>query len=206
MLGLPSTTEVNRRLPKEAFYRNLDLKPVVKRQFVEDIERITVRNSLKPTTMNVTDGERVHEIMLVEVELRRRVLPKAALCAIAAANANRLVFACKFDDEVCLAVMLSQFMAGPWLPAKDVHAQADPADMDSLWDSLASQVVYGDAGCAGETVEERARHDAKAGAIRAEIVKLEGLLRRERQHARKNELFAKIKVLKLQLTECEKGR
>lgn len=206
MLGLPSTTEVNRRLPKEAFYRNLDLKPAVKRQFVEDIERITVRNSLKPTTMNVTDGERVHEIILVEVELRYRAVPEAALCAIAAANANRLVFACTFDGEVCLAVMLSQFMVGPWLPAKDAHAQADPADMDSLWDSLASQVVYGDAGRVGETVEERAQHDAKARAIRAEIVKLEDLLRRERQHARKNELFARTKVLRSQLAEYEKGR
>lgn len=206
MLGLPSTTQVNKRIPKEAFYRNLDLKPAVKRQFVEEIERITVRNSLKPTTMNVADGERVHEIVLLEIEIRRRAVPEAALCAIATANTNRLIFACVFDDEILLAVVLNRLMTGPWLPIGEAHAQANPTDMDSLWDSLASQVVYGDAGRAGETVEERAEHDAKAEAIRVEIAKLEGLLRRERQHARKNELFARIKVLKSQLAEYEKGR
>lgn len=206
MLGLPSTTEVNRRLPKEAFYRNLDLKPAVKRQFVEDIERFTVRNSLKPSSLNVADGELVHEIMVVEVELRRREVPKEALSAIACANANKLVFACTHGVEVCLAVMLNQLMASPWMLTCEVCVRASPSDLDKLWDALASQVAYGDAGHAGETVEERAGRDAKAEAMRTELARLEGRLKRERQHKRKNELFAKMKTIEAQLAECEKGR
>lgn len=206
MLGLPSTTEVNRRLPKEAFYCNLDLKPAVKRQFVEDIERFTVRNSLKPSSLNVADGELVHEIMVVEVELRRREVPKEALSAIAGANANKLVFACTYGGEICLVVMLNQLKVGSWMPLDKVHIQANPSNMDRLWDSLASQAIYGDAGSSEETVEERAARDAKAEALRAEYAKLEGHLRRERQHTRKNELFAKMKTIEAQLAEYEKGR
>lgn len=206
MLGLPSTTEVNRRLPKETFYRNLDLKPAVKRQFVEDIERFTVRNSLKPSSLNVADGELVHEIMVVEVELRRREVPKEALSAIAVANTNKLVFACTYGDEICLAVMLNQLMVSPWKLTRETCVRVTPSDLDKLWDALASQVAYGDAGHAGETVEERAERDAKAEAMRAELARLEARLRRERQHIRKNETYAKMKAIEAQLTEYEKGR
>lgn len=40
MLGLPSTTEEGRRLPKEALYRNLKLTPKQKDAFVHGVERI----------------------------------------------------------------------------------------------------------------------------------------------------------------------
>ena len=63
MLGLPSTTEVGRRLPKEAFYRNLKLDARTRDEFVHLIESITIANSVKATTANLNAGERVHEIM-----------------------------------------------------------------------------------------------------------------------------------------------
>ena len=73
MLGLPSTTEVGRRLPKEAFYRNLKLDARTRGEFVHLIERITIANSVKPTTANTADGDNVHEIMVLNVELKRRL-------------------------------------------------------------------------------------------------------------------------------------
>ena len=37
MLGLPQSTEFNRRIPKQKFYENLIISPTLKRVFVEQI-------------------------------------------------------------------------------------------------------------------------------------------------------------------------
>lgn len=86
MLGLPSTTEVDRVLPKRAFYEHLQLDPATRRSFVDDIESITVRNSIKPPTTGIPAGDAVQEVLVLEVALKGATVPKAALAAIARSN------------------------------------------------------------------------------------------------------------------------
>ena len=57
--------------------------------------------------------------------------------------------------------------------------------MDRVWDSLASQVAFGDVGAEGATVEERLAKAAKLKALREERDKTEARCRKERQFARK---------------------
>ena len=40
MLGLPKTTEFNKRIPKQKFYENLQVTPAMKRYFVDQIKVI----------------------------------------------------------------------------------------------------------------------------------------------------------------------
>lgn len=40
MLGLPKTTDFNKRIPKQKFYENIDISPVLKRSFIEQIKTI----------------------------------------------------------------------------------------------------------------------------------------------------------------------
>lgn len=77
--------------------------------------------------------------------------------------------------------------------------------MDRVWDSLASQVAFGDVGAEGATVEERLAKAAKLKALREEHDKTEARCRKERQFARKNELFRQIRALEKQVEELEKG-
>ena len=94
MLGLPSTTEVGRRLPKEAFYRNLKLTPKQKDTFVHGVERIEILNSIKESTIHIPAGDKIEEIMVVGIELRdegaaetivdeiAKVEPEVASCCV----------------------------------------------------------------------------------------------------------------------------
>lgn len=40
MLGLPKSTEFNKRIPKQKFYDNLTVSPTLKRSFVDQIRMI----------------------------------------------------------------------------------------------------------------------------------------------------------------------
>lgn len=83
MLGLPSTTEVGRRIPKEAFYGRLKVSAALRQSFVDDVERFTVANSIKTSTTGIPDGERVHEVLVVEVTLKTHSVPEAVLACVA---------------------------------------------------------------------------------------------------------------------------
>ena len=59
MLGLPKSTEFNRRIPKQKFYENLTISPALKRVFMEQIRVIWWRNNIAPATTKLAAGEMV---------------------------------------------------------------------------------------------------------------------------------------------------
>lgn len=206
MLGLPSTTEVDKRIPKEAFYRNLKMNADLRASFTNEIEKITVRNSLKSSTTNIPAGTRVSEIMVLEVSLKRRSVPSAALRAIAAQNPHKLLFACTYDGECALAVLLGNLVVGEWQPLAKASIHLRAESIDVVWDSMASQIAYGDMGADNETVEQRRANDTKLAAMKDELAKLESRRKKEKQFARKNEMFEQAKELKRRIAAFEEGR
>ena len=206
MLGLPSTTEVDRVLPKRAFYEHLQLDPATRRSFVDDIESITLRNSIKPSTTGIPAGDVVQEVLVLEVALKGATVPKAALAAIARSNPHRLLFACTWDGRACLAVLLGSLVVGQWQDAGELALRLDPTGMDQTWDLMASQVAYGDEGRAGETVEERHATDEKIERLKERLAKVEARHRKEKQFARRNRLFDEVKALQEEIRQLEEGR
>ena len=206
MLGLPSTTEVGRRIPKEAFYGHLKVSPALRQSFVDDVERFCVANSLKTATTGIPDGGRVHEVLVLEVALKARRVPEGVLACVAQANPHKLLFVCTYGGQACLAVMLKALAVGPWRPAEGLVLALRAGSMDEVWDSLASQAAFGDAGGTAESVEERAARQARLAALREELARVEARGRKERQFARKNALFDKVEELKRQIADIEEGR
>lgn len=206
MLGLPSTTEVGRRIPKEAFYGRLKLSAALRQSFIDDVERFVIANSIKTSTTGIPDGERVHEVLVVEVALKARRVPEEVLALVAQANPHKLLFVCTHSGEACLAVMLKRFVVGSWCPFEDLMLDVSAGSIDAVWDSLASQVAYGDSGGGSITVEERFEADTRLKALRKELARVEARGRKERQVSRKNALFDKAKELKRQIAKIEEGR
>ena len=206
MLGLPSTTEVDKRIPKEAFYRNLKMSAALRASFTDDIDRIVVRNSIKSSTTNVPPGERVAEIMVLEVLLKRRQVPVEALRAIAAQNPHKLLFACTYQGECALAVLLKSLVVGEWQPLQGAGISLRADSIDAVWDSMASQIAYDDVGSESQTVEQRFANDAKLAAMKEELAKLEARRKKEKQFARKNAMFEEAKKLKARIAAFEEGR
>ena len=79
MLGLPSTTEYNKRIPKQKFYENLSVTPALKRIFVEQIQNVVWANKIAPTTMSVSGGKDVTEIEVFRISLNTETLDESAL-------------------------------------------------------------------------------------------------------------------------------
>ena len=79
MLGLPKTTEFNKRIPKQKFYENLEISPALKKVFVDQVKTIYWRNKIAITTLNLAPGTNVIEIEVFEVKLNDQTLDEGML-------------------------------------------------------------------------------------------------------------------------------
>ena len=186
MLGLPSTTEVSQRIPKEAFYRNMDLDARTREQFVSGVDRIVVRNAIRPDTANIASGERVREILVVEVTPKAGEVPEAVAQTVLRANPNPMVvtdgstgrvWARSTGRTVTSDGLATLSLAGP--------------TMDEAWDSILAQVAFREED--GRDVGVRLERREAIELLEREVETLDRRCRRERQIARRNELFVQLR-------------
>ncbi|MDO4899179.1 DUF4391 domain-containing protein [Actinomyces sp.] len=186
---------MGRRLPKEAFYRNLKLDARTRDEFVHHIESITIANSIKPSTANLDDGATVHEIMVLDVRLKGDEQPMRAIEAIASANPHKLVF--HTEPGGVTYVLRKGMQSSVSIDTLDLAGK----NLDTAWDSICSQVIFGDAN--GTDVDARVDHAKRRADLEEEIAKLDAACRKARQINRKNELFAQLKARQRELRQLE---
>ena len=75
----PASTEFGKRIPKQKFYENLDVSPVLRRAFIDQIRLVYWRNKLAASTLNIAAGEAVTEIEVLEIRLNGPQLDEAVL-------------------------------------------------------------------------------------------------------------------------------
>ena len=199
MLGLPSTTEVNRRLPKEAFYSHLKVDRRTRGEFVDGIERIVLANTVKPGTANVADGDRVHEIMVFLIELRTAGIPERALEAIDSANPSPKVFVCRHGEESTTTLFRRGFREFPGEPAMSISLDT----LDGVWDDYVSERIFGER-TEGD-LDTRIARAERIAAMKEEVEKLDQKCRKCRQINKRNALFAELKAKRAELARFEKG-
>lgn len=216
MLSLPSTTEVNQRLPKEALWRGMRAatgKPVperLKERMGTGVEAIFIANSLKEATLRIPAGARVNEIVVMDVRLKEAdakgpvCIPTDVLVAIAQAIPNKVLFACTRAGRCACALRHGGSLhVGAEQPLGTATLVIRGVTLDEVWDSLTAQVALGSAD--GANVDERLAACARAEQLRADIERLKRAHARERQISRRNVLWDQMKQAKKELENLERA-
>lgn len=204
MISLPSTTYVGRKLPKEDFYRRLKLTSKQRDSFVSEIETITIANSLKPSTMRITDGEEIHEIFVIDLALKQSCVPITVTEAIAKENPHKILFRSLHGDEEHYSVhRLGKAWHTGWTPIGSETISIQGGDLDEIWDSLCAQIAFGDAGI--KDVDNEIRKRQKVRGLDEEIAKLERAHGKEKQLGKRNALFQKLQAARRERDEVLKG-
>lgn len=199
-------------MPKEAFYRNLKLTSKEKDEFVHGIEYIQLLAAVKPSTMNIADGDEVHEIDVLEIGVRGNTIPGLAVEAIAKANAKKILFVCSFVEDwdstyhhvVCRK---GKVWEGPDRKGcLGIHYPEveNPNDLDELWERTCARIIFDDDSVSD--VDSRIEREQKTCRLREEIDKLDRQSKSEKQIARKNELYEMKRKKQAELKAFEEGR
>ena len=203
MLGLPRSTEVNRRVAKEKLYQNAALVPRTREMIKDQIDSVFWRNKLADSTMAISAGETVAEIQIFEIQLRQRELDKRVLPAIAKAIPYKILFILVFGDEAQLWIEASgTFYNTDWQPLGGFTLKFEGLNLDAVYENLARQISGGRLGTEGD-IEEAVDRDKQRQRLERDIVALEKKLLREKQFNKQVELNGELKRLKKELEELQ---
>jgi len=199
MLGLPLSTEVNQRIPKEKLYAEASMPAQLRGIIKEQVEAVIWRNKLAAGTVGIAAGESVEEIQVFELCLRRRGLDGKALATIAAAIPYKILFVLTFGDEAqAWMEAAGTFYGTDWLPADGLALRFEGLDLDALYESLVRQIAGGRLSTEGD-IGEAVQRDRRRRELEREIAALEKKVLREKQFNRQVEVSGKLRKLRGEL-------
>lgn len=144
MLGLPRSTEVNRRVAKEKIYANTTMTTQLRDIIKNQIESIIWRNKLSDTTVGLAPGEDVKEIQVFEISLRQRGLDKRVLTAINNAIPYKILFVLTFENIAQTWIEVSStFYNSDWFPIDGYTLKLDGINLDTVYGNLARHIADG---------------------------------------------------------------
>ncbi len=215
MLGLPKSTEFNRRIPKQKFYENLTVSPALKRIFVEQIRVIWWRNKIAPSTMNLAAGETVTEIEVFEVCLSTPQLDEAVLRQIDKEIPYHILFLLEYEGKYQAwtaykeaagsgtnAFKVGNYYHTDWMEEAALPLKLDGLNTDRVYENFVRQIA-GETltSGAGETLKESVERDKRRQELQKQITALQVKVRRERQLNKQVQLNTELKRLKKELEE-----
>lgn len=209
MLGLPASTELNRRIPKQKFYEKSDLSPTLKKAFSAQIRSIHWRNKIAPEVLNLAAGKEVQELEVFELRLNDGQIDEAVLRLIDRAIPYHILFVPVWEDRMRLAlayketpdakstgVRVERYYYTDWMSERDVVLRLEGLSMDAVYEKLVRRIAGEALGAARtSTLRESVAAQVRRERVEKQIAALEAKIRREKQPKKKFELVGQLKNL-----------
>lgn len=210
MLGLPQSTEFNKRIPKQKFYEHITVSPALKKSFVDQIRMIYWRNKVAATTVNLAPGTIVDEVEVFEIKLNSASLDEAVLRQIDREISYHIIFLLEYEGKLqawtaykektptANAVFkVGKYYHTEWMTEAEMPIRIDGLNLDAVYENFVRQIA-GDAlkADSGESLKASVERDEKKKQLEKQIAALENKMRREKQLNRQMEMNAELKKLK----------
>lgn len=210
MLGLPQSTEFNKRIPKQKFYEHITVSPALKKSFVDQIRMIYWRNKVAATTVNLAPGIIVDEVEVFEIKLNSASLDEAVLRQIDREISYHIIFLLEYEGKLQAwtaykektptanaAFKVGKYYHTEWMTEAELPIRIDGLNLDAVYENFVRQIA-GDAlkADSGESLKASVERDEKKKQLEKQIAALENKMRREKQLNRQMEMNAELKQLK----------
>ena len=214
MIGLPKTTECNKRIPKQKFYENMDISPVLKKVFVEQVKIIYWRNKIAASTTNLAAGSHVRELEVFEVRLNSSVLDDSLLRQIDKEIPYHILFLLEYDGKYQAwigykeaassgnkAFKVNGYYHTEWLVEDELPLKLEGLSVDAVYENFIRQIA-GDklkTESAGESLKESVARDEQKQQLQKQITTLQAKIRKEKQLNKQMQMNTELKKLKKEL-------
>ena len=214
MLGLPESTEFNKRIPKQKFYDNLEISPALKKVFVDQVKAIYWRNKLATTTLNIASGMDVNEIEVFEVQITEQMLDEGILLQMDREIPYHILFLLEFQGKYqawigfkeasssgTVAFKVNKYFHTKWLEENEMPVRIEGLNLDKVYENFVKQIAEDKLQFveAGESLKEVVAKEDEKESLRKKIVKLQAKIKKEKQLNKQMQLNSELKILKKQL-------
>ncbi|WP_278906501.1 DUF4391 domain-containing protein [Faecalitalea cylindroides] len=214
MIGLPKTTEFNKRIPKQKFYENMDISPALKKIFVEQVRIIYWKNKIAASTTNLAAGTDVTELEVFEVRLSSPVLDDSLLRQIDKEIPYHILFLLEYQGKYQAwigykeaaasgnkAFKVNGYYHTEWLAEDELPLKLEGLNVDAVYENFVRQIA-GDklkTEVAGESLKESVARDEQKQTLQKQIATLQAKIRKEKQLNKQMQMNNELKKLKKEL-------
>lgn len=214
MIGLPKTTEFNRRIPKKKFYENMDISPALKKVFVEQVKNIYWRNKIAASTTNLAEGKEVTEIEVFEVYLNIPVLDDGLLRQIDREIPYHILFLLEYEEkyqawigykEAVLsgnkAFKVNSYYHTDWLSEEELPLKITGLSLDEVYENFVRQIAGNklNVQTSGESLKNTIERNEKKQVVQKQIALLQSKIRKEKQLNKQMQMNHELKKLRKEL-------
>ena len=214
MIGLPKTTEFNKRIPKQKFYENMDISPALKKVFVEQVKIIYWRNKIAASTTNLAAGTDVTELEVFEVRLNSQVLDDSLLRQIDKEIPYPILFLLEYQGKYQAwigyketaasgnkAFKVNGYYHTEWLAEDELPLKLEGLNVDAVYENFVRQIAGEKlkTETAGESLKETVARDEQKQALQKQIATLQAKIRKEKQLNKQMQMNNELKKLKKEL-------
>lgn len=154
MLGLPRSTEFNKRIPKQKFYEHLAGTAALKRFFAEQVKSVYWRNKIAVTTMNIAAGTAVTEIEVFEIHLNQPQIDENVLRQIDKVIPYHILFLLEYEGKHKAVISYKETAAAgskafaimryyytDWLTLDEMPVKLEGLNIDTIYENFVRQVA-----------------------------------------------------------------
>lgn len=208
MIGLPKTTEFNKRIPKQKFYENMDISPALKKIFVEQVRIIYWKNKIAASTTNLAAGTNVTELEVFEIRLNSLVLDDSLLRQMDKVIPYYILFLLEYQGKYQAwigykeaaasgnkAFKVNGYYHTEWLAEEALPLKLEGLHLDAVYENFVRQIA-GDnlkAEVAGESLKESVAREEQKQALQKQIDILKNKIRKEKQLNRQIEMNTNLR-------------
>jgi HSP90 family molecular chaperone len=213
MLGLPKTTEFNKRIPKQKFYENIEISPALKKVFVDQVKTIYWKNKIAATTVNLSPGTDVTEIEVFEVKLNSQTLDERMLRQMDKEIPYHILFLLEYQGKYQAWIgykeaassgssvfKVSKYYHTDWLDETELPVKLEGMNIDTVYENFVRQIA-GDKlqDAPTETLKDSVEKAERKATLKKQITALQAKIRKEKQLNRQVEMNTELKKLKKEL-------
>lgn len=214
-LHYPQSTFVGKLVPKNSFYKHLEVNANMKQHFIDDVVAIKWLYKLAPSTINVEDGNAVHEIVVFSAQLKSKDCPDDVFLFIDKNMPRHVVFVLEYDGQYKLLLNYKEWLdsavgtfkivksfASEWIMSDELNLPLNGLSMDAIYESMAGS-VSGFGTTNSEDTKRIVELQSMIQKTQKEIIALQKKIRSERQLNRQIEMNGEARALKKQVAEWE---
>lgn len=214
MFGLPESTLVNRKIPKNKFYEKLHADHQLKEWFAGQVESIVWKHKLSRETIRLEPRDDVEEIQVFEVHLKQQSYKTELLRSIDRAIPYPILFVLLYNDQGKLAIaykernqaddnkaVVHSYHESEWQPISEVQFELlHGLDLKSVYENIIRKLM---------AVQVKPEEDLAAALewqqqiekLTQECRRLEAKIRSEKQFNRKVELNMELQRKRKELNQ-----
>ncbi|MDU5945611.1 MAG: DUF4391 domain-containing protein [Paenibacillus macerans] len=214
MFQLPSSTLVNRKIPKNKFYEKLQANYHLKELFTEQVESIIWKHKLSKDTIRLEPKEDIEEIQIFEVQLKEQSYSLELLRSMDKAIPYPILHVLMYEGQAKLAMaykernqsdenrsVVRSYHETDWQPVESIELNIlQGLDLKAVYENIIRQLLPIKAKPEIELTAVLERQ-AQIDKLTQECERLESKIRAEKQFNKKVELNMELQRKRKELNQ-----